>query len=174
LVNGRSAAGFGLAGQDMKAQFQPAGNASADEAPRFLTDPSLAPVLAGARARGMADALELLGVAAILVDECGFALHVNARARDLMGPQLRIDAGRLRASERELDAAIGAALESAVAGAVPAQGARIGLAEGARGAAALRILPVVAETDESFQLLRAIVVLEDGGAARDAGCGVLN
>jgi hypothetical protein len=155
----------------MKAQFQPAGKASADEAPRFLTDPSLAPVLAGARARGMADALELLGVAAILIDECGFALHVNARARSLLGPPLRIEAGRLRATDRELDAAIGAALESAVTGVAPAN---IDFAATARGAAGVRILPVVAEPEDSFQLLRAIVVIEERGASRDGGCGVLN
>jgi hypothetical protein len=155
----------------MKAQFQPAREASADEAPRFLTNPSLAPVLAGARARGMADALELLGVAAILIDECGLALHVNARARSLLGPQLRVDAGRLRASEGELDMAIGVALESAVIGVAPAN---IGFAVNSRGAAGVKIVPVVVEPDDSFQLLRAIVIIEERGASRDGGCGVLN
>jgi hypothetical protein len=53
----------------MKAQFQSAAEARAEEASRSLTSASLAPVLAGARARGMADALELLGVAAVLIDE---------------------------------------------------------------------------------------------------------
>ena len=143
----------------MKAQFQSTAKASAGEAPRFPADPSLAPVLAGARARGMADAFELLGLAAILVDECGFALHVSPRARDLLGPRLKIEAGRLRASERELDAVIGAAIESAVAGVAPA-----------RGAPGVRILPVAPEPDESFQLLRAIVILEYGNT-RD---GALN
>ena len=155
----------------MKAQIQSAGGAGADEAPRFLTDPSLAPVLAGARARGMADTLELLGVAATLIDECGFALHVNARARSLLGPQLRIDAGRLRATERELDAAIGAALESAV---TAGGAANIGVAAAARGVAGVKILPVVAEPDDAFQLLRAIVIIEERVASRDGGCGVLN
>jgi hypothetical protein len=156
----------------MKAQqYQPAGGKSAEEASHFLTDRSLAPVLAGARARGMADALELLGVAAVLIDECGFALHVNTRARSLLGPQLRIDGGRLRASERDLDAAIGAAVESAVAGVAPATGAeRIDLSATARGATGVKVLPVVAEADDSFQLLRAIVIIEE----RDGACGALN
>jgi hypothetical protein len=155
----------------MKAQYQPAGAASAEEASRFLTDRSLAPVLAGARARGMADAFELLGVAAILIDECGFALHVSARARRLLGPELRIDAGRLRAAGRELDCAIGAAVESAVAGVTPTGGAaNIEFAAAARGAIGVKILPVGAESDDSFQLLRAIAIIEE----RDAGCGALN
>ena len=146
----------------MKAQFQSTAKASAGEAPRFLADPSLAPVLAGARARGMADALELLGVAAVLIDECGFALHVNTRARGLLGPHLRIDAGRLRAADRALDAAIGAALELALTGRPAGGAANIGLAGEAPG---VTILPVVAEADELFQLLRAIVILEQRGGS---------
>ena len=40
----------------------------------------LAPLLAGARARGVADGLELIGAAAALLGEDGEVLHVNARA----------------------------------------------------------------------------------------------
>ena len=45
----------------------------------------LAPLLAGARARGVADGFEWLGLAAILLDDRGEVLHVNPRAVDLMG-----------------------------------------------------------------------------------------
>ena len=48
----------------------------------------LAPLLAGARARGVADGLELIGAAAALLDEQGEVLHVNARALGLMGQSL--------------------------------------------------------------------------------------
>src|SRR5580692_11683737 len=75
----------------------------------------LRPLLAGARARGMADAFELLGVAAVFIDESGFALHINDRARRLLGPQLWVDDGRLRAADPEMDEALGAAIESALA-----------------------------------------------------------
>ncbi|MGA2793747.1 MAG: hypothetical protein ABSE69_09445 [Roseiarcus sp.] len=159
----------------MKAQFQSAAEARAEEASRSLTSASLAPVLAGARARGMADALELLGVAAVLIDECGFALHINDRARSLLGAQLSIDDGRLRAAKIDLDEAIGAALESALSAVTPARAvANICFAADSRGAAAVKVLPIVAEPDDPFQLLRAIVIIEQRGASNNGGFDVLN
>ena len=44
----------------------------------------LAPLLAGARARGVADAFEWLGLAAILLDERGEVLHLSAGAVELI------------------------------------------------------------------------------------------
>ena len=50
-----------------------------------LADPDefgmvLGPVLAGARARGVADAFELMDIAAVLVDGAGSVLHAGGRA----------------------------------------------------------------------------------------------
>jgi hypothetical protein len=45
----------------------------------------IGPIIAGARARGVADAFELLGEAAILLDFSGAVLHVGASAHPLMG-----------------------------------------------------------------------------------------
>jgi hypothetical protein len=158
----------------MKAQFQSAAQARVENALPCLTNPSLAPVLAGARARGMADALELLGVAAVLIDECGYALHINDRARSLLGAQLWIDEGRLRAARTDLDTAIGAALRSALSAAAPARVAmNIRLAADSR-AAAVKVLPIVAEPDDPFQLLRAIVIIEERDASNGGGFDVLN
>ncbi len=159
----------------MKAQFQSAAEARAEEASRSPTSAPLAPVLAGARARGMADALEMLGVAAVLIDECGFALHINDRAKSLLGPQLWIDDGRLRAAESDLDEAIGAALESAVSAATPARAVtNIRLAADSRGAVAVKVVPIVAEPDDPFQLLRAVVIIEERGGSNSGGFDVLN
>ncbi|MGE3246757.1 MAG: hypothetical protein AB7F96_00855 [Beijerinckiaceae bacterium] len=44
----------------------------------------LAPMLAGAQARGMADMLEMLGQGAILVDPAAGVLHVSERARAML------------------------------------------------------------------------------------------
>jgi len=67
---------------------------------------ALQPLLAGAHARGMADAFELAGVAAIMIDAQGMVLHVGAPARMLLGPDLRIDYDHLVSSTAESTCAI--------------------------------------------------------------------
>jgi hypothetical protein len=123
-------------------------------------------LLAGARARGMADAFELLGVAAIFIDEGGFALHINDRARSLLGPQLWVDDGRLRAADSDLDEALSVAIESALINHAPACAATdISVAFESRSAVAVKILPIVAEAHDPFQLLKAVIVMEELGGA---------
>ena len=97
----------------MKAQYQFGEDVSGRMGVPAQPQP-LAPLLAGARARGMADAFELLGVAAAFLDEAGFALHINDHARRVLGPQLWVDDGRLRAADGDLDDALGAAIEQAL------------------------------------------------------------
>ena len=99
-------------------------NASVDPSPAPTTfadgvrrpgkgDPTpLAPLLAGARARGVADGLELIGAAAALLDEQGEVLHVNARAMRLMGEALFLADQRLRARDRAADETLAAAIGS--------------------------------------------------------------
>jgi hypothetical protein len=126
----------------------------------------LRPLLAGARARGMADAFELLGVAAVFIDESGFALHINDSARRRLGPQLWIDDGRLRAADLDLDEALSAAIESALINRTPAHAAAdLSFASESRGAVSLKVLPVVAEAHDPFQLLKAVVIIEEQGGA---------
>ena len=145
----------------MKAQFGSADYSAArvDSAPPAGV--AFGPVLAGARARGMADAFELLGVAATFIDECGFALHINDHARRLLGPQLWIDDGRLRAADPEMDEALNAAIESAlVADASDRSATSIAFASDSRGALMVRVLPIIAESEDRFQLLKAVVIIE--------------
>jgi len=128
----------------------------------------LAPLLAGARARGVADGLELIGAAAALLDEQGEVLHLNARARSLLGDHLVLSGGRLRARDRALDQTLAAAIDSTVRHQVAS---RVALGdEASADSLGVRIMPVSAEADESFQLLRAIAILEPRGAA--ARCGL--
>jgi hypothetical protein len=159
----------------MKAQFQSADDATAYAGSALSTDASFAPILAGARARGMADAFELLGVAAAFIDECGFALHINDHARRLLGPQLWVDDGRLRAADPEMDEALAAAIESALAvGASDRAATNIAFASDSRGAVGVKVLPVIAEAHDRFQLLKAVVVIEKLGAPHKSGPGGLN
>ena len=120
----------------------------------------LAPLLAGARARGVADGLDLVGAAAALLDEHGEVLHVNARALGLMGEGLFLSEQRLRASDQEADETLAAAIDASVRHRVPA---RVALNEPtSEGVAAVRIVPVAAaaEGEDVFQLLRAVAIFE--------------
>jgi hypothetical protein len=125
---------------------------------------SLPPLLAGARARGMADAFELLGVAAIFLDDDGGALHVSAQAKRLMGDALFLSAGRLTAASATSDAALQAALDAALAGRQAAEEPIVLTCGPLHPSLTLRILGVSGQ-DESAQLLRAIVLIDCGGAA---------
>jgi len=137
----------------------PAGPAAPGKAIRT----PLAPLLAGARARGVADGLELIGAAAALLDEQGEVLHVNARAMRLMGEGLFLADQRLRARDRAADESLAAAIGSTLRYGVAS---RVAVGEGSdEGVLGVRVLPVAAQGDEPFQLLRAVAILEAPGEA---------
>ena len=132
----------------------------------------LAPLLAGARARGVADGLELIGAAAALLDEQGEVLHLNARALSLLGDHLVLAGGRLRARDRAIDRNLTAAIDSTLRHQVAS---RVALGDEALAdGLGIRIMPVTAEADDSFQLLRAVAILEPCGAAARGGFAGLN
>jgi hypothetical protein len=119
----------------------------------------LAPLLAGARARGVADGLELMGAAAALLDEHGEVLHVNARALGLMGEGMFLSGQRLHARDREADESLASAIDTSVRRQIAG---RVALGVG-QGALTVRIVPVAAEAGEAFQLLRAVAIFEAVG-----------
>ena len=120
----------------------------------------LAPLLAGARARGVADGLELIGAAAALLDEQGEVLHLNARAARLMGDGLYLADQRLRARDRAADELLAAAIGSTLRHGVASRVA-VGDSPG-EGDFGVRIVPVAVD-DEPFQLLRAVAIFEPPG-----------
>lgn len=61
----------------------------------------LAPIIAGARARGIADAFKMLGEAAILLDFSGYVLHVGEGAEPLLGCALSITSSHLTPVSRK-------------------------------------------------------------------------
>jgi hypothetical protein len=125
----------------------------------------LAPLLAGARARGVADGLEMLGAAAALLDEHGDVLHVNARALGLLGDGLFLSGQRLRARGQEADETLAAAIDSSLRHRVAA---RVALGDGTEaGVSAVRIVPMASDGDDAFQLLRAVAFFEAPG---DCAC----
>ena len=86
--------------QDRAQDASRAGLTGASE-PAAMADPAtrLAPVLEGARARGVADAFAMAGQAAILLGGAGEVLHACADAGSLLGAGLRLKDGRLVAGD---------------------------------------------------------------------------
>lgn len=115
----------------------------------------LAPLLAGARARGVADGLEWLGLAAVLLDDRGEVLHVNPGAIELMGDHLYLESGRLKAHRLDADLALREAIRGALveglAGDVSVPGDSFDLG--------VRVAAMTTGDDDPFQLLRAVVLL---------------
>jgi hypothetical protein len=127
-------------------------------APARPNGPPLAPLLAGARARGVADGLEWLGLAAVLLDDRGEVLHANAGAIELMGEDLFLRDGLLRAGDAASDAALGEAIREAVARGVASR-LRI-------GHVSARVAAIDSLDDDPFQLLRVVAILEARGRRR--------
>ena len=123
---------------------------------------SLQPMLAGARARGMADAFDLLGLPAIFLDDDGRALHISERASGLMRNALFIAEGRLKAVSGAADAALQEAVDAALAGRAAVEPIVVA-GPASKRALSLRILSVTGQ-DESAQMLRAIVLFDYAGA----------
>lgn len=122
---------------------------------RQATPPPLGPLLAGARARGVADGFAWLGLAAVLIDDRGEALHVSSGAAELMSDSLFLEGGRLRAREFGADRALAEAIEAALA---DGRAGHLRLAA-AGGELWLRIAPMPVDPDDPYQLLRVVALL---------------
>ena len=123
----------------------------------------LAALLAGARARGVADAFDALGVGAVLIDADGAALHVNTQAAAFMGASLGVCARQLVAGTYEANAKLQRALDL-----VLARGGVESVDIEADAPLTLHVLGVAAG-DAATQLMKAVIVFE----RRAAGCGEL-
>jgi hypothetical protein len=131
--------------------------------------PPLAPLLAGARARGVADGLEWLGLAAVLLDDRGEVLHANSGAIELMGEDLFLRDGRLRARDHIADAALGVAIRDAVARGIAS---RLTISsESGPDALGARIAAMESLDDDPFQLLRVVAILERRGDSASERAG---
>ncbi len=126
--------------------------------------PPLGPLLAGARARGVADGFAWLGLAAILLDDRGEALHVNPGAVELMGEALYLEGGRLRARDRAADISLSEAIRDALTLSV-ARNVRLA---GADGEIWAHVAPMPADPDDPYQLLRAVALLRPAAAGEMA------
>jgi hypothetical protein len=118
----------------------------------------IAPILAGARARGVADALEIVGIAAILIGAEGDMLYANEQARALLVPHLRIVGERLEAVDKAQRGALADLIEVAVAGdKAEAHSLILRHRDGVPG---LRLHATPIADGDPYQLLRAVIILD--------------
>ena len=130
------------------------------QADRVPDSERLLPVLAGARARGMADALEALGVAALMLDRAGLVLHASSHASRFIGVHaargLSLTAETLIVADSDANRALQAAIAVAV-GEDASEARRIDVPQ--KGIA-LTVRPIPCAETDCYQLLRALVIVE--------------
>lgn len=120
----------------------------------------LAPMLAGARARGIADAYEMMGLGTVLLSDSGRVLHASTRARAMMEGMLDIVSDHMVARTPEVNSAIGRMIAAVLAG-EENQRDGIVLESGAKRRVCVRATPVPGGETSAFQLLKAVVVLSE-------------
>ena len=127
-----------------------------------LTPQSLRPLIEGARARGVADAFEMVGQGAILLDATGTVLHAGAAALQLMGQDLSVQSGHLVAQTATANQAI----QDLVA-ALLDTGARTETIVISRsdGLSSLKIrgYAFASENHSPYQLLSAVLLIDEAG-----------
>jgi PAS domain-containing protein len=119
----------------------------------------IAPLLAGARARGLAEAFEMLGVAAILIAADGDVLFANNEAQALFGAHLKIVSERLRTGDELSQRALRRMMDSALNGARRSGEIIVQRADG-QPALRLRATPVASADADPFQLLKAVILID--------------
>lgn len=127
---------------------------------------ALQPLLAGAHARGMADAFELAGVAAVMIDAQGMVLHAGAPARDLFGPELRLEYDHLVSGDAESTCAIQTMIAAALGpGEAPAP---VLVPRAGRLPFRLHARRVPGASGNVCQMLKLLIIIEEA-APRPAG-----
>jgi hypothetical protein len=119
---------------------------------------TLAPVIAGARARGIADAFEMIGEGAVLLDFSGSVLHVGPLAKPLLGCALAVTGGHVVAASRKAGEPLRRLLEAGLADDAPrvVEVDLLCAEEGMRQ----RVRMVRAPAGDAYQLLASVLVLE--------------
>jgi PAS domain-containing protein len=148
----------------MNINRQFAGAASGARAPsRTLSDDfdclPIAPLLAGARARGLAEAFEILGIAAILVAADGDVLFANSEAQALFGPHLNLVGEHLSTGDEVSQRALRRMMDAALKGAKRSGEMTLQRGGGLR-ALRLRATPVASAEADPFQLLKAVILID--------------
>lgn len=128
-----------------------------------VPDEILAPVMAGAHARGVAETLDMLGIPGVFLGRAGEVLLATHAAAPLLQGPLRLHMRHLVAERAEDNRVLEAFIADAVGDARAAHAVRL------PGAAfELRRLPRTEAATLPGQMVRAVVLLADATDARHA------
>lgn len=117
----------------------------------------LAPIVAGARARGIADAFEISGLAAILVDRHGGVLYLGPSAERFLHGSLRLAGNHLVADSAGGNRHLAQLIAAAVAG----EPGEMSISMPERRELRVRALPIPEAADDPVQLMKAVLIIED-------------
>lgn len=118
----------------------------------------LKPIIAGARARGVADGVEMLGVGAVLIDATGQVLHIGGRGRRMLGGWASLVNDHLVAERADDNGCVQDLIGSVVGSARHDPEARVRVA----GMPGVTIRALRFETDEgTAQRLHAVLLIEE-------------
>jgi hypothetical protein len=120
---------------------------------------AIKPLLAGAHARGMADALEMAGIAAVLIDREGMVLHAGPSARSLFCAEFSLQAEHLVAADSDSTRSIQSLISDALGAGPQPEPIEIRRRDG--GGFQLRARRVPGAADDSFQLLKVLILIEE-------------
>jgi PAS domain-containing protein len=120
---------------------------------------ALRPLLAGARARGMADALELAGIAAVLIDKQGMVLHAGSAARRLFGADLSLNHDHLVAGDSDSTRAIQSLISEALGEGPDPSEVAVPRRDGTALVLSARRVPGASE--DFCQMLKALIIIEE-------------
>jgi hypothetical protein len=125
---------------------------------------AMAPFLAGARARGIADAFELLGMAAILIDASGTVLHVGETATKLLGGDIAIVSRHVIGATKATNRALQHLVASAISGEDEVTAKPVVLPRAGRSPLVVRALPIPGAERDPMQLLKAVLLIAETNA----------
>ena len=132
----------------------------------------IAPLIAGARAGGMAQAYEMLEIPAVFLDGDGAVLYVGPAALRLFGPHIAVTRRRLVGGTPEANDRLSALIEAALA---PNAGPGLALLARGEGLAPLAVhaVPVPGAGENPYQLLKTVLVLDDSAGSGQHGLSML-
>ena len=119
------------------------------------------PIVEGARARGVADAFEMVGQGAILLDARGGVLHAGQAAHLLMGQDLSVRSGHLVAQTATANQAIQDLVAALLDEGAQAESIVISRSD---GLPALRIrgFAFAPENRSAYQMLAVVLLVDEG------------
>jgi hypothetical protein len=121
---------------------------------------AILPLVEGARARGVADAFEMVGQGAILLDATGTVLHAGTVALELMGLDLSVQSGHLVAQTGSANHAIQDLLTAILDEGARAESIVISRSDGLP-ALQIRGFAFNPEARSAYQLLAAVLLIDE-------------